>query len=250
MTLLGSAGSNASGSGFRIRRQRLRTARQPTWATLRSTPGSAGCRLATVRQRCGHDRPADFVAVLLFESTSLAATYRPLYHEDVVVLRAPSLADAEHYGQCAEAYYENGAGETITSRLLHVVDVAPGLNDDLTTTADLYSRHFRDITAYRQFEPQPNGDSAVTECKLPSRSRRRRPNNRNAADRRGDGSHWSAPFQCLCYGSLLGLPENLVGLGCSRHDISEARMPVPLGSTATFESLCSVGPPPTSDRRA
>ncbi|WP_093335725.1 DUF4288 domain-containing protein [Pseudonocardia ammonioxydans] len=149
MTLLGSAGSNASGSGFRIRRQRLRPARQPTWATLRSTPGSAGCRLATVRQRCGHDRPADFVAVLLFEPTSLAATYRPLYHEDVVVLRAPSLADAqseaEHYGQCADAYYENGAGETITSRLLQVVDVAPGLNDDLTTTADLLqpplSRH-------------------------------------------------------------------------------------------------------------
>lgn len=103
-----------------------------------------------------------FVAVLLFESTSPAASYRPLYREDVVVLWAPSLVDAqseaERHGRQAEVSYENAMGERITDRLLHVVDVAPGLNDDLTTTADLYSRHFRSITAYRQFEPQLDGD--------------------------------------------------------------------------------------------
>ena len=103
-----------------------------------------------------------FVAVLLFESTSPAASYRPLYREDLVVLWAPSLveaeSEAERHGRHAEVSYENGMGETITNRLLHVVDVAPGLNDDLTTTSDLYSRHFRDITAYRQFEPQLDGD--------------------------------------------------------------------------------------------
>ena len=103
-----------------------------------------------------------FVAVLLFESTSPAARYRPLYREDVVVLWAPSLVDAqseaERHGRQAEVSYENAMGETITDRLLHVVDVAPGLNDDLTTAADLYSRHFRSITAYRQFEPQLDGE--------------------------------------------------------------------------------------------
>lgn len=104
-----------------------------------------------------------FIAVLLFGSTSSAPGYRPLYREDVVVLWAPSLVDAkavaERHGRRAETSYENHAGETITDRLLHVVDVAPGLNDDLTTAADLYSRHFRDITAYRQFEPQLGGES-------------------------------------------------------------------------------------------
>ncbi len=103
-----------------------------------------------------------FVAVLLFESTSPAPSYRPLYREDVVLLWAPSLLDArsaaERHGRDAETSYENNVGETITDRLLHVVDVAPGLNEDLTTTADLYSRHFRDITAYRQFEPLLDGE--------------------------------------------------------------------------------------------
>ncbi|MBW0103666.1 DUF4288 domain-containing protein [Pseudonocardia sp. KRD291] len=103
-----------------------------------------------------------FVALLLFESTSPAPGYRPLYREDVVVLRALSLADAtseaERHGRRAETSFRNHSGETITDRLLHVVDVAPALSDDLTSPADLYSRFFRDIAAYRRFEPLLDGE--------------------------------------------------------------------------------------------
>ncbi|GAB3682038.1 DUF4288 domain-containing protein [Saccharopolyspora tripterygii] len=103
-----------------------------------------------------------FVAALLFESTSPAPGYRPLYREDLVVLHANSIDDAEtaaeRHGRDQETSHENAFGDTITSRLLEVVDVAPALNDDLSTTNDLYSRHFRDIAAYRRFEPRLDGE--------------------------------------------------------------------------------------------
>ena len=61
-------------------------------------------------------------------------SYPPLYREDVIVLWAPSLVDAqseaERHGRRSETSYKNRVGETIMIRLLHVVDVAPGLNDD------------------------------------------------------------------------------------------------------------------------
>jgi hypothetical protein len=35
----------------------------------------------------------------------------------------------------------------------------PALSDDLTTTVvDVYSRHFRDIAAYRRFDPLYDGE--------------------------------------------------------------------------------------------
>ncbi|MBN9758150.1 MULTISPECIES: DUF4288 domain-containing protein [unclassified Pseudonocardia] len=104
-----------------------------------------------------------FVAILLFESTSSVPSYRPLYREDVVLLRALSLEDAQdlagRHGHEAETSYTNHAGETVRDRLLHVVDVTPALTDDLTTTVvDVYSRHFRDIAAYRRFDPLCDGE--------------------------------------------------------------------------------------------
>lgn len=62
-------------------------------------------------------------------------------------------------GTEVEAYCTNHAGETVRDRPLHVVDVAPALTDDLTTTVvDVYSRHFRDIAAYRRFDPLCDGE--------------------------------------------------------------------------------------------
>jgi hypothetical protein len=103
-----------------------------------------------------------FVAVLLFESTSSAASYRPLYREDIVTLRASSLQSArdcaERHGLGAQTSHTNQAGEEIRDRLLEVVDVAPALYEDDTSPVDLYSRHFRDLIAYRRFEPLLDGE--------------------------------------------------------------------------------------------
>lgn len=104
-----------------------------------------------------------FVAILLFESSSPAADYRPLYREDIVTLRAPSLREArdraERHGLDAQTSHSNQAGEEISDRLVEVVDVAPALSENDTSPADLYSRHFRDLTSYRTFEPLPDGEA-------------------------------------------------------------------------------------------
>ena len=104
-----------------------------------------------------------FVAILLFESTSPAPNYRPLYREDIVTLRAPSLRAArdraERHGRDAETSYMNQGGEEIRDRLVEIVDVAPALNDNDTSPADLYSRHFRDLTSYRNSEPLLDGEA-------------------------------------------------------------------------------------------
>ena len=111
------------------------------------------------------DRVTDqqmYVAVLLFRSTSPAARYEPLHREDLVLLRATSLPEArvaaERHGRAAETSYENGFGERITDRLLQVVDVAPVLSEVTSLPADLYSRHFRDLAAYRRFDPLLDGE--------------------------------------------------------------------------------------------
>lgn len=103
-----------------------------------------------------------YVALLLFASASTAPGYRPLYREDVVLLHAPSdeeaRAAAERHGRAAETSCITVEGETVEVRFLQLVDVAPALEDDLTGTADLYSRHFRDLDAYRTMDPLLAGE--------------------------------------------------------------------------------------------
>lgn len=104
-----------------------------------------------------------FVAILLFESSSPTPDYQPLYREDIVTLRAPSLREArdraERHGHDGQISYSNQAGEEIRDRLVEVVDVAPALSEPDTSLTDLYSRHFRDLTSYRTFEPLLDGEA-------------------------------------------------------------------------------------------
>lgn len=103
-----------------------------------------------------------YVALLLFESTTTAD--RPaLYREDVVLLRATSADTARELatadGRAQESTYLNAEHETVTTRLLRVVDVAETLYDNLDgDVVDLYSRHFRDVDSYRAFEPLLGGE--------------------------------------------------------------------------------------------
>ncbi len=106
-------------------------------------------------------RNEPYIAILLYESSSDASDYVPLYREDVVLLWAanPEAAArrAEERGERAGTSYQNRAGETITWKLKHVIDVNSAPEDDLSADADLYSRHFRDYQAYRSFEPFLSG---------------------------------------------------------------------------------------------
>ncbi|NNH72901.1 DUF4288 domain-containing protein [Nocardia uniformis] len=105
----------------------------------------------------GDSERAPYVAIVLYETSSDAADYEPLYREDIVVVYAESAAAARERAmaraRAEEGGYANAAGEVITWRLKHLVDVTRALDDDLGRDTDLYARHFRDYDAYRAFEP-------------------------------------------------------------------------------------------------
>lgn len=104
--------------------------------------------------------PDYYVAVVLFESTSDAPTYRPLYEESLLLVAATdessARAKAEATARARGTTYDNEAGETITYAFKQIVDVRH-VDDALADGAELYSRHFRDYKAYRSFEPMLDG---------------------------------------------------------------------------------------------
>ncbi|MBN3942562.1 MAG: DUF4288 domain-containing protein [Nostoc sp.] len=101
-----------------------------------------------------------YIAVILYESSSDAPNYQPLYQECFVLLKASSLEKAKEkavcYGKKEEVSYKNEDGENITWSLKQVIDVNSVLYDDFDSASngvDLYARHFRNYEAYHSFEP-------------------------------------------------------------------------------------------------
>ncbi|MDZ8186838.1 MAG: DUF4288 domain-containing protein [Nostoc sp. ChiSLP02] len=101
-----------------------------------------------------------YIAVILYESSSDALNYQPLYQECFVLIKATSLEKAKEkavtYGKKQEVSYKNEEGETITWSLKQVIDVNSVLYDDFDSASnglDLYARHFRNYEAYHSFEP-------------------------------------------------------------------------------------------------
>ncbi|MEU5421330.1 DUF4288 domain-containing protein [Streptomyces sp. NPDC001407] len=103
-----------------------------------------------------------YVAVLLCESSAGTEGRTPLFQESFVLLTAEDEAEArakaEAHGKGLETSYENEAGELITWRLRHVVDVSEVLDERLADGSELYARHFRNYAAYRSFEPLLSGE--------------------------------------------------------------------------------------------
>ncbi|MFC9892389.1 DUF4288 domain-containing protein [Nocardia sp. NPDC127579] len=103
---------------------------------------------------------APYIAILLFESNSEGAP--PLYREDTVLLYADNEISARalafEKARTEEGVTTNAHGATITLTLKHVVDISPCLSADLSQTADLYSKHFRDYTSYARAEPLLDGE--------------------------------------------------------------------------------------------
>lgn len=78
-----------------------------------------------------------------------------------MLVHATSLEDAreraERRGAGSATTYETADGSAVRWEFVQVVDVAPILDEDLTGDADLYARFFRDIRAYREFDPLLDG---------------------------------------------------------------------------------------------
>ncbi|WP_280435689.1 DUF4288 domain-containing protein [Nocardia carnea] len=98
-----------------------------------------------------------FIAITLYEFSSDAEGYQPLYREDVSLIYAESEEEARAVTAArfrSEAgTYKNEAGNNITVSPKEIVDVASALVDDLSEDCDLYARHFRDFAAYSKMEP-------------------------------------------------------------------------------------------------
>ncbi|GAB4564359.1 MAG: hypothetical protein Tsb0020_14480 [Haliangiales bacterium] len=101
-----------------------------------------------------------YIAVVLFVSTSDSATYRPLYEESLLLVTAAdedaAHAKAETAAKARETTYDNDMGETIMYAFKEIVDVRQ-VDDALVDGAEVYSRHFRNYDAYRDFEPMLDG---------------------------------------------------------------------------------------------
>ena len=98
-----------------------------------------------------------YIAIIVYESSSNALNYKPLYEECFTLIEARSLEEAREKAQiCAknnETSYENLYGETITWVTKEIVDVNNVLDDNFKDNTDIYARHFRNYEAYRAFEP-------------------------------------------------------------------------------------------------
>ncbi|MQA11278.1 MAG: DUF4288 domain-containing protein [Pseudonocardiaceae bacterium] len=104
----------------------------------------------------------NYVGVLLFRATGESEDDHPLYEESFVLLTAEdeetAWAKASSHGREREHSYRNDDGELISWKLEQVVDVCLAVDDEIGDGAELYSRFFRDLTAYRAFEPLLDGE--------------------------------------------------------------------------------------------
>jgi hypothetical protein len=103
-----------------------------------------------------------YIAIVLYESSSSAPGYKPLYEECWMVVEATSEQHAHQkvheLALQSETAYQNKDGETIHQSLKQVVDVSPLLDDTLHDGAMLYARHFRNYQAYVEMEPLLSGE--------------------------------------------------------------------------------------------
>jgi len=102
-----------------------------------------------------------YAAILVYESSSSASDYVKLYSEVTVLVESASLEEAEEkarrLGRDREVSYLNERGETIKWTLRHVVDTA-AVDGSLADGTEIYTRHFRNYQAYREFEPLLSGE--------------------------------------------------------------------------------------------
>ncbi|MCI2421622.1 DUF4288 domain-containing protein [Saccharopolyspora sp. K220] len=98
-----------------------------------------------------------YVAVLLLEATSDAAAHQPLYEESFVLLKAESEEEAKEkaaeHGKQQETSYQNENHELITWKLKQIIEVKPLEDATFDDGTELYSRFFRNYSAYNSFEP-------------------------------------------------------------------------------------------------
>lgn len=102
-----------------------------------------------------------YVAVVVYESSSDAPTYEPLFEETFMIVKASSLEEAQQkanqHATNHTSSFKNEAGDLIAWKLKHIIDVNQILYDANTDGAEIYARHFHNYQAYSEFEPLLSG---------------------------------------------------------------------------------------------
>ncbi|MFR9729969.1 DUF4288 domain-containing protein [Saccharopolyspora sp. MS10] len=103
-----------------------------------------------------------YVALLLIEISSESAAEPQLYEESFVLVKAESDEEAREkavgYGKQQGASYPNEDGEIVTWKFKELVEVKKVEDATFDDGAELYSRFFRNYSAYRSFEPMLSGE--------------------------------------------------------------------------------------------
>lgn len=103
-----------------------------------------------------------YIAVLVYESSSSSPDYKALFEESFMLVKANSLEEAkqktQEYTNAHTSTFNNEAGDSITWKLKHIVDVNQVLYDVDLDGAEIYARHFRNYQAYKEFEPLLSGE--------------------------------------------------------------------------------------------
>lgn len=103
-----------------------------------------------------------YVALLLIEISAESAAEPQLYEESFVLVKAESAAEAKEkatdYGKQQATSYHNEDGELITWKFKEIVEVKQVEDATFDDGSELYSRFFRNYTAYRSFEPMLSGE--------------------------------------------------------------------------------------------
>lgn len=102
-----------------------------------------------------------YIAIALYEFSCPTPDYDPLFQESWLIVESSSQEAARQKAEALarqnEGSYQNEAGETITIKLRHIVDVSPLLDQEIRDGSELYARHFRNYEGYCAFEPLLGG---------------------------------------------------------------------------------------------
>ena len=102
-----------------------------------------------------------YIAVIIYKSTENIPDDKPVYQECFTFIKASCLEEAEekalNYGKKEEHSYKNAYGNTVTWKMIEIVDVNTLLyNDVFDDLTDFHARFFTDYEAYKKFTESRN----------------------------------------------------------------------------------------------
>lgn len=105
------------------------------------------------------------VAVILYEGSSTASTFTPIFEEITLLVEADTMENAEkkaeHYGKKNQPQYDNEAGDSIKWTFLKVESVNLILEEITSDVTPIHSKYFRNMETYTKLREMANLEATV-----------------------------------------------------------------------------------------